>query len=263
MSRKRPGRVRTKRTNRREPLRLSTMDSQDFNVRRNETKSIVCPDCRTWRRVEGETTLKIVDHCDDRCGTKRVCGDSPQHTLCGGSEQLVVIDINVQRWQARQNRLVQEAMPAEKRRAARQFYKPIPAPTTPIAAMPRTLRNSWDALAAYAAHRKWCVSCTDTHRCGDAARLDQRHQQAQRTQPRRDILIRERRRFDRSYERSALKAAAARWAQHAEATADTWTLTKRSGTAIEEFNNQYRWRPRHMVSNCHGPNIPREKLTIA
>ncbi|MFF9901723.1 hypothetical protein ACF1KJ_40250, partial [Streptomyces longispororuber] len=59
MARKRPGRVRTKNTNRRAPLLLSTMAPEDFNVRPGENMSIACPDCRTWRRIMGEKVLKV------------------------------------------------------------------------------------------------------------------------------------------------------------------------------------------------------------
>ncbi|MGW7319885.1 hypothetical protein ACWGJN_42755, partial [Streptomyces sp. NPDC054865] len=63
MPRKRPGRVRTKNTNRREALQLSSMAPEDYNVRPGEVKSIACPDCRTWRRIMGDTVLKIREHC--------------------------------------------------------------------------------------------------------------------------------------------------------------------------------------------------------
>ncbi|MGW2680925.1 hypothetical protein [Streptomyces sp. NPDC001436] len=126
MGRIRPGRVRTQRNNRRQPLRLSTLAAHDFNVRVGEQKSVVCPDCRTWRRIMGETDLKIREHCvSDRLAP------GEEHTLCPGSNQLVVVDIDVRRWQVRQDRLLRDAMPAENRRGTRGLRKPSspPAPS--------------------------------------------------------------------------------------------------------------------------------------
>ncbi|MEU0271851.1 hypothetical protein [Streptomyces sp. NPDC006307] len=121
MPRIRPGRVRTKRDNRREPLLLSTVDSQDFNVRSGEVKSIVCPDCRTWRRIMGETRLTIREHTVST-------GRGGPAVRCDGSNQLVVVDIDVRVWQRRVDRLLRDGMWPDQRHTARQHHKPIPAP---------------------------------------------------------------------------------------------------------------------------------------
>ncbi|MFE7503533.1 hypothetical protein ACFU6O_31055, partial [Streptomyces albidoflavus] len=126
MPRKRHGRVRTKHTNGRAALLLSTMNPADYNVRPGEVRTIACPDCRTWRRIMGDTVLKVREHRIDTVGQ----GEEP--TPCPGSDQLVVIDIDVRRWQARQDRLLRDAMPQENRRAAQQFYKPFPTPAAPV-----------------------------------------------------------------------------------------------------------------------------------
>ncbi|MET9427908.1 MULTISPECIES: hypothetical protein [unclassified Streptomyces] len=121
MPRIRPGRVRTKRHNRRPALQLSTIDPQDFNLRSGETKSIVCPDCRTWRRLMGETKLKIREHTIS-------AGRGKPLVHCDGSNQVVEVDIDVRAWQRRADQLLRDGMWPDQRHAPRQHYKPIPAP---------------------------------------------------------------------------------------------------------------------------------------
>jgi hypothetical protein len=177
----RPGRTRTKRTNRREPLLLSSMAPQDFNVRPDEPKSIACPDCRTWRRIMGETDLKILEHCvSDRVA------EGEKHVRCPGSNQVVVVDIDVRKWQARQVRLLRDAMPSENRRAARQFYKPLPAPAAPVYRLDArvTLEST---RQSYLAHRAGCRTCTKRQHCQDGERLARRYIQVLQEEPKRRV----------------------------------------------------------------------------
>ncbi|MFE7574672.1 hypothetical protein ACFU5Z_08040 [Streptomyces sp. NPDC057521] len=167
MPRKRHGRVRTKHTNGRAALLLSTMNPADYNVRPGEVRTIACPDCRTWRRIMGDTVLKVREHRIDTVGQ----GEEP--TPCPGSDQLVVIDIDVRRWQARQDRLLRDAMPQENRRAAQQFYKPFPTPAAPVHRLasrePQTLvrlvRLLEQTRHAGLAHRVNCSLCRGGGRC--------------------------------------------------------------------------------------------------
>ncbi|MCF3105416.1 hypothetical protein IPZ58_28060 [Streptomyces roseoverticillatus] len=119
-------RLRSKRTNGREALRLSTVKPEEFNVRPGEQMAMVCQDCRAWYRIDGVATLRVAEHC----GTDRGHGEPDDG--CPGSNRLVVVDIDVKAWQARQDRLIRDAMPAENRRAARQFHKPLAAPPVPV-----------------------------------------------------------------------------------------------------------------------------------
>jgi hypothetical protein len=233
MPRKRPGRVRTKNTNRRAPLLLSAMAPEDYNVRPGEVKSIACPDCRTWRRIMGDTVLKIREHCiSDKVG------DGEKHVTCPGSNQLVVIDINVRHWQARQNRLLRDAMPHENRRAARQFYKPLPAPAAPVARVHAgvTLET---ARRAYLAHIEECVRCGTGQHCARGGALAHRY-----------VLVRN----EEPARREARKqsAPAARKAQWSD----------RGGERVETANNQCRPRPDGTVSDFRGPQVPTEPLRI-
>ncbi|WP_413804241.1 hypothetical protein [Streptomyces sp. OE57] len=246
MPQKRPGRTRTKRTNRREPLLLSTVDPQCYNVRPDETRSIVCPDCRTWRRIMGEKTLKIREHCiSDRVA------EGETHVCCPGSNQVVIIDINVRDWQRQADRLLRDGMWADQRRAAQQFHKPIPSSATPVTKMLPVPMSAQAALTTYRQHFKKCRACTGTQRCADGAHLAELYERLKRTQPRRDkaraVLARERARFDRGYIAEGAEKTAAVWTAAREATANPKVLAKRSGTALEEQNNQCKRQPRDVL----------------
>jgi hypothetical protein len=79
--------TRTKRTNGRPALLLSTVRSDRFNVRPDERRSIACPDCDVWHWINGKTTLKIREHANKETGER-----------CPSSLQVVVVDIKVDRW---------------------------------------------------------------------------------------------------------------------------------------------------------------------
>ncbi|MEU6621900.1 hypothetical protein ABZ926_14145 [Streptomyces litmocidini] len=208
MPRIRPGRVRTKHTNRREPLLLSSMSPQDYNVRPGEVKSIACPDCRTWRRIIGETILKIRPHGLDQGKVK----EGEKRPLCPGSDQLVIVDIDVRRWQARQDRLLRDAMPQENRRAARQFYKPLPAPAAPVARIHAgvTLET---ARRAYLDHIEECVRCGTGQHCTHGGVLAHRY-----------VLVRDEEPARRAARAKATPAARrAQWDEAAPAVRDADT----------------------------------------
>ncbi|MGW2353660.1 hypothetical protein [Actinacidiphila glaucinigra] len=247
----RPGRVRTKRNNRRAPLLLSKVEPQDVNIREGEVKSIVCPDCRTWRRLMGgHKTLKIREH------------STSAQDRCPGSNQLIELDMSVEEWG---EKLLAADSTARVRRSARQHYKPLPAPPKPVAKMTPVPVTSAGALTAYREHLKKCRAssvagrCVGTHRCADGARLAALYEQLQRTQEHRErtqqAFARERARFDRRYTATAQKTAAAEWARHSEATANARATAKRSGTRVEEANNTCRTIP-GAVSEFRGPEVP-------
>ncbi|MGW9454231.1 hypothetical protein [Streptomyces sp. NPDC055632] len=225
MPRTRPGRVRTKHTNRRPALLLSTMAPEDFNIRPGETKSIACPDCRTWRRIMGETTLTIREH--GLPGQEKI-KEGEKRPLCPGSYQLVIADIDVRRWQARQNRLLRDAMPQENRRAAQQYYKPLPAPAAPVSRIKAEVTLE-TARQSYLSHRKGCVRCDGGRHCTDGGILARRFVAALQQEPARREAHAEQERLEHRAARKQT-APAIRKAQ--------WT--KRGGTAVEMANNQCR-----------------------
>ncbi|MFB6962443.1 hypothetical protein ACFCYB_37045 [Streptomyces sp. NPDC056309] len=239
MPRVRPGRVRTKNTNRREALKLSTMAPEDFNVRPDEVKSIACPDCRTWRRIMGDKVLKIREHCI----SDKVMGDE-KHTICPGSDQLVVIDIDVRRWQARQNRLLRDAMPQENRGAAQQFYKPLPAPAAPVSRIKAevTLEST---RQSYLAHRKGCTRCVGGQHCTDGGILARRYVLALNQELARREAREEQERQERRTARKQTAPAVrkAQWAKH-------------GGKAVEKANNRCAERTPGSLSEFRGPQLP-------
>ncbi|MFD9396132.1 hypothetical protein ACFWBB_36945 [Streptomyces sp. NPDC060000] len=239
MPRKRPGRVRTKNTNRREALKLSSMAPEDFNVRPGEPKSIACPDCRTWRRIMGDKVLKIREHCiSDKVA------EGEKHVTCPGSDQLVVIDIDVRRWQARQNRLLRDAMPQENRRAAQQFYKPRPAPAAPVSRIKAEVTLE-SARQSYLAHRKGCTRCVGGQHCTDGGILARRYVLALNQEPARREAREEQERQERRTARKQTAPAVrkAQWAKH-------------GGKAVETANNRCAGRIPGSLSEFRGPQLP-------
>ncbi|MGW7260674.1 hypothetical protein [Streptomyces sp. NPDC054834] len=241
MPRKRPGRVRSKNTNRREALKLSSMAPEDFNVRPGETKSIACPDCRTWRRIMGDKVLKIREHCiSDKVA------EGEKHTACPGSDQLVVVDIDVRRWQAKQDRLLRDAIPQDNRRAARQFYKPLPAPAAPVSRIKAevTLETT---RQSYLAHRKGCTRCVGGQHCTDGGILARRYVLALQLEPTR----REAREQMERQEHSTARELAKQWPAGRR---QQWA--KHGGEAIEKANNQCAERLPGSLSEFRGPQVP-------
>ncbi|MGQ4732653.1 hypothetical protein ACUN3E_33980 [Streptomyces sp. Ju416(a)] len=239
MPRIRPGRNRSKNTNRRAPLLLSTMAPEDFNVRPDEVKSIACPDCRTWRRIMGDKVLKIREHC---ISDKVANGE--KHTLCPGTDQVVEIDIDVRRWQARQNRLLRDAMPQDNRRAAQQFYKPLPAPAAPVSRIKAEVTLD-TTRQSYLAHRKGCIRCVKGTHCTDGGILARRYVLALQKEPARREA---REQLERQEQRTARKQTApavrkAQWAKH-------------GGQEVEKANNLCTARTSGSLSEFRGPGLP-------
>jgi hypothetical protein len=260
-NRPRPRRSRTKHSNGEPDLRLSSMAPEDFNVRPDEPKSIVCPGCRRWRRIMGETTLKIRRHSVEVEGV-----DYP--VPCDGSNQVVIIDIDVRRWQARQDHLLRDAMPAENRRAARQFFKPLPPAAPPVHQFeaPVTLDT---ARQAYLAHRTpsrrtglskderalrtGCTICTGGQHCLDGGILARRYVALLKTEHlrryARELIAREEIRT--AGEEAAHRSARRRrqWAAY-------------GGEGIQTANNLCAPREPGSVSEFRGPHVPLEPLHV-
>ncbi|MEU3071664.1 hypothetical protein ABZ712_33035 [Streptomyces sp. NPDC006906] len=256
MSRKRPGRVRTKRDNRREPLLLSTIQPQNINVREGEIMTIVCPDCETWRRLMGETQLKIREHCPRGCTGR--AADCEEHPRCPGSNQPVRLDISIEQWG---EAMLAADSTATGRRSARQHYKPIPAPAKPVAKMSPLPETVSEALVAYRDHLRRCRSsasggrCVGRYRCVGGARLAAVYEELQRTKAQRHRETR--------VEALLTRCRAARmWKEHTVATSSKVPLAKRSGTAVEEANNSVRARFTGSVSEFRALEVPLDPLKI-
>ncbi|MDJ0385230.1 hypothetical protein [Streptomyces sp. G-G2] len=254
MPRIRPGRNRSKNTNRRAALLLSKMAPEDFNVRPGEVKSIACPDCRTWRRIMGDKVLKIREHC-----VSDKVAEGEKHALCPGTDQVVEIDIDVRKWQVEQDRLLRDAMPQDNRRAAQQFYKPLPAPATPVSRMNAEITLE-SARQAYLTHRtrsvglgrsaagpQGCIRCIGKEHCTDGRVLARRYVLALQEEPARREA---REQLERQEQRATRKqtAPAVRKAQWA----------KRGGEAVEKANNSCAERISGSLSEFRGPGLPKE-----
>ncbi|MFG3384369.1 hypothetical protein [Streptomyces sp. NPDC047999] len=250
------------RHNRRAPLLASLLPPEHLSLREGEPRTIVCPDCSTWRRLERSM---ITPHrapgaapASDR--PRRYVGAKPSGgPRCPGSAQRVTIDISVEEWG---ERLLAADSTATGRRSARQHSKPLPAPAPAVAQMtPARLTAVEAARAAYRAHRASCrTGCTDKRACPEGMQLAGRVERLQRTQPRRDEVRRELEQVQRTMARRAASAAArsraGEWRRHGEATASPAATAKRSGTQIEEANNTRRNHPAHTVSGVRGPQVP-------
>ncbi|MER8188211.1 hypothetical protein [Kitasatospora sp. NPDC094015] len=121
-------RTRSRRTYGHAPLKLSQLNPANIDMVQT---SIVCPDCDTWRRVVGKTDLKVIGH--ERGTLDR----------CPGGNRRVEVDLTPDRWLARLRRQQLDALSAETRRPATQYYKPLPAQPGPVhlMAMPRPKAN--------------------------------------------------------------------------------------------------------------------------
>jgi len=244
------------RHNGRAPLLLSTLHSDCVTLDGDEIRSVVCTDCGTWRVVRrGMVAAHRAEPRSNR-PTDRLDQRKPQDRVprCDGSGQRIKID-----------RRHREAMPAENRRAAQQFYKPIPAPAAPIHRIVPPARSADSARQAYEVHRERCAACTTRETCSTGRRLLATYTALLQDEPRRRqvraAVARQRARFDRQHADLAREAKGAEWTrQHEATTANTTKFAKRSGTAVEEANNSCKAIKAGAISEFRGPDVPLKKL---
>jgi hypothetical protein len=178
------------------------------------------------------------------------------------------LDLTLAEWQHRLGEAI-IANASRRRTPVRRKPKtpPVPATTqvvpTPISA--DMVRR------AFRAHQAECKACqgTATDRdgnvlaCPDGLRLAGTYLRLLRQEPERRALRaffeEERERFDRRYERQAARGRVADWAVQRKATNGAAQLAKRSGTAVEEQNNQARRPQPGTVSDLRGPGLPMKK----
>ncbi|MEV4044246.1 hypothetical protein [Streptomyces sp. NPDC049744] len=275
------------RHNGRDPIKASTMRPEHLNLRDGEPALAVCPDCDTWHRL---TRSMITPHraADDALKTseRRYYGDKPaRRRRCPGSAQRITIDLSPEAWG---EKLLAADSTATGRRSARQHYKPIQAPVTPVARMALEPSNAAVALAAYREHlekcrpkcrcRKKCLKgcqkikqvagrCGATYRCITGLRLAAQYELLSRGQEQRDRVNKKEARVDALIARHRSSVAARRtateWARHRDdTTAPAAALAKRSGTAVEDANNTCRMRPAGTLSDYRDPQVPREPVRI-
>ncbi|WP_435613570.1 hypothetical protein [Streptomyces sp. bgisy159] len=261
-TRKRVKRTRTRRVSDRPALKVSSLHVNDIDLMPG-TESLICPDCDTWVPITGAQSRhpKLVPHHTERTGT-------PDARRCEGSLRRVRLDLTLGEWQHR----LGEAITAN----ASRRRTPVPRkPTTPpVPATTQVVPTPISAdmvRRAFRAHQAACNACqgTATDRdgnilaCRDGLRLASTYLRLLRQEPERRALRaffeQERERFDRSYEKRAARGRVADWAAQQKATNGSEQLAKRSGTAVEEQNNQARRRRPGTVSDYRGPGLPLKK----
>ncbi|MER5465547.1 hypothetical protein ABT010_33635 [Streptomyces sp. NPDC002668] len=240
------------RDNGRPAIKASTIHPHLLNLRESEKRMAVCPDCRTWRRLQRSM---ITPH--------RLDATAPRSPRCPGSAQRFEIDLTAGQWLAR---LQEASEDASSRRSTTVARKPKPTATPAVSQIKPVPLSADTARKAYRTHLKQCPTCTGRTRCTDGKRLAAMYARLERQQPRRDrvraVLARERVRFDRRYAAEAAQKMAAELTKRQEATTDAKKLTKRSGTIVEEANNRCRRSAKGAVSEFCGPDVPLEPLRI-
>ncbi|WP_380286566.1 hypothetical protein [Kitasatospora purpeofusca] len=170
-------RTRSRRTYGRAPLKLSELNPADIDMLPGVQLSIVCRDCLTWRRVVGDTDLRVIGH--ER-------GDGKDR--CRGGHRQVQADLTPERWLARRRRQQQDALRAETRRPT-TVLKKVTAPKPPALHQLDPAKPTADtARRALEAHRARCeaASCTSSkekrnddrrrvEHCPDGERLARRY----------------------------------------------------------------------------------------
>ncbi|MDW4917372.1 hypothetical protein [Streptomyces californicus] len=166
------------RPSRRPALKASEIPPQNLNLRQSEHQSIVCPDCDSWHPLYRKM---IKTHHLDR---EVRAGRAPR---CPGSAQLIDMDISVEQWG---ERMLAADSTATGRRSARQHYKPLAQPPTPIYRLAdrgpqgtptlyRLLPLLESARHAVDQHRTVCSLCTGGGRCETGRALEVRFAETQ------------------------------------------------------------------------------------
>ncbi|MBD2835144.1 hypothetical protein ACN6LF_006110 [[Kitasatospora] papulosa] len=172
----RPSRTRTRRTNGRPALALSTIPAQELNLLPGEM-SLVCRDCKTWCPITGLKTPKMAPH--------RRPEEQGAHR-CPSSNQLLEANVTFDEW--REQLMTVEAT-ATYRRAPRQHHKPLPEPFTPVHRLAARERTSLvhlfalleQARHALCAHRTACTGCRAGGRCATGRDLEISFRETQAT----------------------------------------------------------------------------------
>ncbi|MFJ7063232.1 hypothetical protein ACIQVA_37180 [Streptomyces microflavus] len=206
------------RPSRRPALKASEIPPQNLNLREGERQSIVCPDCDSWHPLYRKM---IKTHHLDRAARG---GRAPR---CPGSAQLIDMDISVEQWG---EAMLAADSTATGRRSARQHYKPLAQPPTPIyrladrgpqgtPTLHRLLPLLEHARHAVDQHRTACSLCRTGGGCDVGRALEVRfaETEASCTIAREQLKHQERRRLDRA----AAPKRESEWAAVLPAVQDT------------------------------------------
>ncbi|MFF8953478.1 hypothetical protein ACF09I_32435 [Streptomyces sp. NPDC014940] len=120
-ARPRRGRIRSRNINGRPALVISTLKPHQYDLR-PVCASLICPDCKTWVPITGiqAKRQKLVPHDTGRAGKDAA-------SRCQGSNRLVTVDIEFEKWQERLEAGSAEAA-GRRRTTVRRKPKVQPAP---------------------------------------------------------------------------------------------------------------------------------------
>ncbi|MFF3516573.1 hypothetical protein [Streptomyces sp. NPDC002573] len=158
------------RHNGRAPIKASTMRPENLNLRENEPRMAVCPDCQTWRRL---TRSMIAPHRDGvdvpKSDARRYFGDKPAGgRRCPGSAQRIDIDITPEQWS---EKLLTAETTTVSRRTTHPIRKPRPEAAPAPFQMPAATCPLREQLAEHL--QSGCPRCR-AGRCARAIELRQR-----------------------------------------------------------------------------------------
>ncbi|MGK5545698.1 hypothetical protein ACSNOH_13340 [Streptomyces sp. URMC 127] len=142
----------------RSALLLSEIPPHHLNLREDEFRSVVCPDCNEWHPIQRRM---IKTHHLDRATR------GGKARRCPGSARRITMDISVEQWWDNLASGVKDAASRHGTRVIKKSTKPV----TPVSRMGipyTTLVNSWRA------HRALCRACRDTHPCDHGQLLQAR-----------------------------------------------------------------------------------------
>ncbi|MEU5417458.1 hypothetical protein [Streptomyces clavifer] len=174
-------RTRTKAVSPLPPIAVSALRPHEYDLR-PACIALVCPSCRTWVPINkpGGPKPKLVPHHTEPAGT-----EDPVRCLLG-SNRLVILDVDIERWWQRLEEGVSET---GGRRSNRVTRKPRAAVTPAVSQiLAPLLMDAKTTLRRCQEHRKGCSVCAkpDSPRCTDGDRLARLYAfKAARTGPRR------------------------------------------------------------------------------
>ncbi|MFD7735858.1 hypothetical protein ACFV6F_36410 [Kitasatospora phosalacinea] len=156
------------RHNGRPALRASQIPATHINIRPGEPVTVVCTDCRTWRKL---TRGMVPAHRSTDLGRELVGADGQQvrrDTRCPGSGQRVEIDLTVAKWVTRIEDGLTETAACRPTKVLRKVPTPKPPALHQLAPAAPTADS---ARRAYEVHRSRCAACTGHAHCIDGLRL--------------------------------------------------------------------------------------------
>ncbi|WP_410540539.1 hypothetical protein [Streptomyces sp. KL2] len=162
------------RHNGRPAIKASTFRPEHLNLREDETRMIVCPDCGTWRRLKRSMIHPHRDGVDvPKDGPRRYRDDpnapKPQTgRRCPGSAQRIEMDLTPEQW-------AQRLLAAESTAAGRRTTRPIRKPRQQPAPAPTQMNTATRALREDLTEhlQSDCLRCR-AGRCATVIELRQR-----------------------------------------------------------------------------------------